>query len=134
MENFTNMGVLSSRIITDNSTCGLRHHHFPFPNSLKFFFYTSVYNLHQYTYKLLTSITSRGRIVVKVGLFVFDCGGKGRLKIIWLNLADYHNQPYPKIDNNKLSSTFETLLKIISCLIIDISDLRYFRFIDFHRK
>jgi hypothetical protein len=37
--------------------------------------------------------------------------------------VDYHIQPYPKIDNNKLSPTFETILKIISGLNIDISDL-----------
>ena len=36
---------------------------------------------------------------------------------------DYHIQPYPKIDNNKLSPTIETILNIISGLNIDISDL-----------
>ena len=43
--------------------------------------------------------------------------------MLCLNLVDYHIQPYPKIDNNKLSPTFETILKIISGLNIDISDL-----------
>jgi len=43
--------------------------------------------------------------------------------MLWLNLVDYHIQPYQRLKNKQLSPTFETILKIISALNIDISEL-----------
>mgnify|MGYP001074014357 FL=1 len=47
----------------------------------------------------------------------------GLLKMLCLNLVDYHIQPYLRLKNKQLSPTFETILKIISGLNIDISEL-----------
>jgi len=43
--------------------------------------------------------------------------------MLWLNLVDYHIHPYQRLKNKQLSPTFETILKILSGLKIDISDL-----------
>jgi hypothetical protein len=47
----------------------------------------------------------------------------GLLKMLCLNLVDYHIQPYLRLKNKQLSPTFEIILKIISGLNIDISEL-----------
>jgi transcriptional regulator with XRE-family HTH domain len=61
--------------------------------------------------------------VVKGGLFVFDCRHKGLTQNALSELSGLSHSALSKIDNNKLSPTFEPLLKIISDLNIDISDL-----------
>jgi len=63
------------------------------------------------------------RIVVKGGLFFFDCGSKGLSQNALAELSGLSHSALSKIDNNKLSPTFEPILKIISGLNIDISDL-----------